>query len=269
MRKPCLVFLGTAAAIPSISRFAPAIAIAGLKEAMLLDVGEGTQLRLQEAGLGLSKIKIIAVSHLHGDHFLGLFPLLQSLWMQIHNVDKHRSEAKISIISPDPSLCQALSSTPFVECTAATNGYIHQSSDFVVTAIKVNHGEVKSFGYHVKIVVDSRKRKYVRLFYSGDGICEDDCVEILRSVGVDVVIHDATFTSLDDDRARASFHATARDAALLARELGAKLLILTHVSARYGSYLIDVAWDARRFFRNCIVASDLMYVPLAAYASVV
>ena len=47
----------------------------------LIDCGEGTQTRLRENGIGFSKIKQIFISHLHGDHFLGLVGLLSTMSM--------------------------------------------------------------------------------------------------------------------------------------------------------------------------------------------
>jgi len=261
--KPCLVILGTAAAIPSLYRFAPSIAIVGMKEVALLDVGEGAQLRLQEAGISLSRVRIIAITHLHGDHVLGLFPLLQSMWMQFRN----DNSLNVVVLSPEETLCELLSSSTSIECITVSEGKPYQSREFVVTPVKVNHGDVTSFGYHIKVSVDPKKQKYVKVFYSGDGVCGSECLELLLSVGVDVVVHDATFISVDIDKARASGHATALDAAILAQKLGAKILILTHISARYGRISHDVVWDAKRFFKQCVVAEDLMYVPLAPYAN--
>jgi len=47
----------------------------------LIDCGEGTQFRLRELQLGFSRLKGIAISHLHGDHYFGLFGLLNTLSM--------------------------------------------------------------------------------------------------------------------------------------------------------------------------------------------
>lgn len=44
-----------------------------------MDCGEGTQFRLRDLKFGFSKIKVICISHLHGDHYYGLFGLLDSM----------------------------------------------------------------------------------------------------------------------------------------------------------------------------------------------
>ncbi|GAA4507374.1 ribonuclease Z [Hymenobacter ginsengisoli] len=48
----------------------------------LIDCGEGTQLRLLEHRRRLSSLRVIFISHLHGDHYFGLFGLLSTLHLQ-------------------------------------------------------------------------------------------------------------------------------------------------------------------------------------------
>ncbi|MFQ3575556.1 MAG: ribonuclease Z [Cytophagales bacterium] len=45
---------------------------------LLIDCGEGTQIQLKRFGIKFSKISHIFISHLHGDHFLGLVGLLST-----------------------------------------------------------------------------------------------------------------------------------------------------------------------------------------------
>jgi len=259
LRKPYLVILGTAAAVPTRTSFAPSIALVGLRSTVLMDVGEGTQIRLQEAGISLCKVELIAITHLHGDHFLGLFPLLQSLNLQCG------TSARVRILSPSKALCEILEQSPCVrECIVVSHGTSVSLPDLSITSVRIDHGGIEAYGYHVTVSVDSRARKVVRVFYSGDGVCRDECLSLVRGLGADVVVHDASFTSVDRDKALASAHATALDAALLARSVGAKLLVLTHISARYSDRM-SVLSDAKRFFERCVIASDLMAVPLTLY----
>lgn len=48
----------------------------------MIDCGEGTQRRLMECGISPMKINAIFISHLHGDHVFGLFPLISTLGLQ-------------------------------------------------------------------------------------------------------------------------------------------------------------------------------------------
>jgi ribonuclease Z len=74
-----IVFLGVGGGVPSLWRALPAFAVALNGRILLWDCGEGTQMQLQKAGLSLQRITEIYVSHLHGDHVLGLPGLLSSM----------------------------------------------------------------------------------------------------------------------------------------------------------------------------------------------
>jgi len=67
-----IIFLGTGAATPTIERGLPALVIQKENQNILCDCGEGTQLQLQRAGVSPAKISAVLISHIHGDHVLGL-----------------------------------------------------------------------------------------------------------------------------------------------------------------------------------------------------
>lgn len=64
--------LGTSAGRPTAERNVSSTALVLDGEVVLFDCGEATQLRLMAAGLRLSRIAVICISHLHGDHVNGL-----------------------------------------------------------------------------------------------------------------------------------------------------------------------------------------------------
>jgi ribonuclease Z len=79
-----VIFLGTGAGMPTIKRNVASVTVF-LDESgdfWLFDCGEGTQQRINAAGLKLSKLKAIFISHLHGDHLFGLPGLLASRGLQ-------------------------------------------------------------------------------------------------------------------------------------------------------------------------------------------
>ena len=74
-----IVFLGTSAAIPTFQRGLSSIAIVRGAEILIFDTGEGMQLKYIRSKLGMNKKMKIFITHLHGDHCLGLLGLLQTL----------------------------------------------------------------------------------------------------------------------------------------------------------------------------------------------
>ncbi len=74
-----VTFLGTSGAIPTLQRSLPAVLIQRGNELLMLDCGENVQRQMLQAKIGFQKKTKIFLSHLHGDHVLGLPGLLQSM----------------------------------------------------------------------------------------------------------------------------------------------------------------------------------------------
>ena len=74
-----LTILGCGGAIPTLDRKPTAQYLNIQERHFLIDCGEGTQVQLRKYHCKFSKIDRIFVSHLHGDHFLGLFGYLSTL----------------------------------------------------------------------------------------------------------------------------------------------------------------------------------------------
>ena len=94
-------------------------------------------------------------------------------------------------------------------------------------------------------------------------ICGDTGVTpaaVELAVGADVLVHEATFLSDQQERAVAAGHSTAAQAARVARDAGVKTLILTHISARYESdsqpRASDLLVEAQAIFPNTLLAHD-------------
>ena len=77
-----LIFLGTGGSIPTPKRGLPAIALKRERELMLFDAAEGAQRQMTLAKLSPLKLDTIFITHLHGDHFLGLAGLVQTMSLQ-------------------------------------------------------------------------------------------------------------------------------------------------------------------------------------------
>jgi len=74
-----VTILGSSSALPTPSRFSTAQALNVLERFFLIDCGEGTQIQLRRFKIKTARINHIFISHLHGDHFLGIFGLISSL----------------------------------------------------------------------------------------------------------------------------------------------------------------------------------------------
>jgi ribonuclease Z len=72
---------------------------------------------------------------------------------------------------------------------------------------------------------------------------------------VDVLYHEATFTEKDADRAKTTFHSTAKQAATIAAKAGVGRLLLGHLSARYESTDVHLE-EAKTIFIKTIVVED-------------
>jgi ribonuclease Z len=74
--------LGTSAGRPTLNRAASALAIATDGAWILCDCGENAQITALKAGLSLSRLDAVLITHLHGDHFNGLPGLLGTLGLE-------------------------------------------------------------------------------------------------------------------------------------------------------------------------------------------
>ncbi len=92
-----LVFLGTAAAVPSAKRGLPALFVTRGPSRFLIDCGEGAQRQLMRAGVGFRGLAHVLLTHAHLDHVLGLAGLLATF--ALYQVD-----GTIEIIGSDETL---------------------------------------------------------------------------------------------------------------------------------------------------------------------
>lgn len=79
MTKFDVLILGNASAAPTLTRNHTSQLVNINEQYFLIDCGEGTQIRLREHKIKLQRINHIFISHLHGDHYLGLIGLLQTM----------------------------------------------------------------------------------------------------------------------------------------------------------------------------------------------
>jgi len=84
-----IIFLGTGGSWPTVKRNVSSLAIKRGSEILLFDCGEGTQRQFQQSNLSYMQISKIFITHFHGDHFLGLPGLIQTMQLNDRDTPLH------------------------------------------------------------------------------------------------------------------------------------------------------------------------------------
>lgn len=267
-------------------------------EGILFDVGEGTQRQMAFAGLSLLRIKKILVTHLHGDHVLGIPGMLMSMsllnrgsTLEIYGP----ASLKIFLNNLLPSIKESLTfKINLYEVNS--EGIVCRGKDYSILACRADH-VYDSWAY--KFMEDHRPGKFdeekakalglgpspkrrelvqgkevtgpdgriikpsdvvspsrpgFSMVYTGDTAPSDFIIKF--SEGVDILIHESTFNKDKENRAADLKHSTNTSAAKIAKQSNVKLLVLTHISARYED-LETLKMEAQEIFPNVIIAEDL------------
>ncbi len=137
-----IVFLGTSGSMPTQDRSSSSVAVRRKGEIIIFDCGEGTQRRMVTARLGFRRQTRILISHLHGDHVLGLPGLIQTMTLL------HR-ERTLHLYGPKglTAFIEAFNSVlggpgfPLRVNEILSEGIVHAGSEYTVRAIKADHEE--------------------------------------------------------------------------------------------------------------------------------
>ena len=81
--------LGNSAAMPTSKNFNSAHVLNVHEQLFLIDCGEGTQIQIKRFKLKLAKLNNIFITHLHGDHYFGIFGLLSTFDILKRKNDLH------------------------------------------------------------------------------------------------------------------------------------------------------------------------------------
>lgn len=84
-----VTILGAASAKPSATRHQTSQLVNHAEQYFLVDAGEGVQSRMMRAGVNPMRLSAVFISHLHGDHVFGLFPMISSLGLMGRKVPLH------------------------------------------------------------------------------------------------------------------------------------------------------------------------------------
>lgn len=289
-----ITFLGTAASVPTAARGVSATLLSRGGERLLIDCGEGTQRQLLRSGQGLVDLDAVLITHLHGDHYLGLPGLLKTYGLRgrerpLRLVGPRGMAKFLDVLGP------IIGRLPFsLDVVESDGGSVCDLDHAVIEAFPTRHSIV-SIGY--SLVEEDRPGTFdvaaaERLgvppgpmfgrLQRGEELALDDgstvrpsdvlgearggrrvvvtgdtepCRTTLDAAwGAAVLVHEATFTAEDQERARETGHSTAAEAAALAAEAGVGLLALTHLGAR--AMPREIRREAKEAFGAVVVPRD-------------
>ncbi len=289
-----IVFFGTGGSWPSPERNVMSIGVQVDSDILLFDCGEGTQRQMMKTNMSFMKVKKIFITHYHGDHFLGLAGLVQTMVLNNRKdeLEIYGPVSTIDIITKFLSLGYYSLSFP-IKLYEIEPPWRKDFGDYEICAIHANHPvpslsycfkekdipridkkKVNSLGLKSEIIEVIRKRGEVnyngkkikiedvmggirrgrKIVYSGDTVPYEKMVEFAKDA--DVLIHEATVDSSLEDRANKYGHSSARQAAEIAKKANARSLFLVHISSRYKNPQ-PIEKEAQKIFPNSKVPRDL------------
>ncbi len=290
-----IIFYGTGGSWPTPLRAMPGVGIKIDDILNLFDCGEGTQKQIMKSSTSFMDIDNIFITHFHGDHFLGLLGLVQSMSFNNrakqlnifgpHGAIKILSNAlnvgyytlhfplKIYELEPDRTydLGKFLIRTMLNDHPVPALSYSIEERDLVridpekareknipsriIEKIRENGSYVYK-GHEYRIDdIAGGVRKGRRIVYTGDTRPMDRMIEFARNA--DVLIHDTTTDSSFEPMVNEFGHSSARQAARIAKQACVGRLYLYHYSPRITdtSVLLE---DARAEFPETYESKDLM-----------
>jgi ribonuclease Z len=291
-----LVVLGTASQVPTRHRNHNGYLLRWDDEVILFDPGEGTQRQMLLAGLAVTPLRRICITHFHGDHSLGLPGVLQriSLDKVPHPVTVHypadgqefydrlrhatsywdnadiRPAPVAGAIFETETPAGRLSARPLWH-SLPTYGYrlTEPDSRRMVPARLAEHGiagpavgELQRLGRLGEVTleqVSTPRPGQTFAFIMDTGLCDN--VYALAE-NADLLVIESTFLDQDAELAAMVGHLTAAQAATVARESKARTLVLTHFSQRYPEASRFLAEARPHFDGEIVLAEDLLRIPV-------
>lgn len=160
MQQPTLTILGCHSASPK-SNAHPTAQLLDIKgHLLLIDCGEGTQLRIRKYKASFSRIHHIFISHLHGDHFFGLIGLISTFGLMNRTQDLHlygpRGLQEIIQLQLKYSKSYLAFTIQYHELSATTPELIFEDEKISVETIPLKH-RIYTNGFLIKEKEGERK----------------------------------------------------------------------------------------------------------------
>jgi len=289
--------------MPTKDRNLPSVVVRRENEVIMFDCGEGTQKQMVLSKIGFNKKMKIFITHMHGDHVLGLPGMLQSMSLLGRSkeldvygpqgvrdfVESVNRTVQFQLVFPlrihevGPS---TVLNEPYYEIKAVrANHVIPCLSYSLVEKPKPGRFDLKKaqtlgvpkgplwkklqLGQDVKIGnIIVKSSDVVGSSRPGAklvyAVDTRPCSAVRRlAANADLLIHDGSFDDSMRDKAKEYGHCTASEAASLARQAEVKQLALMHVSAMYSNPSVLLR-QARKIHRKTVIASDLMAIEVKA-----
>lgn len=293
-----LVILGCSSQQPTRYRNHGAYLLRWNEEGLLFDPGEGTQRQFIFADVPPPVVTRIFVSHFHGDHCLGLGSMFMRLNLDkvTHPIHCYYPASGKKYFDRLRHCCIYRENIQIIEHPVKEAGVVHDDGKFRIEAAFLDHG-IENVGWRVTepdtIKFDKQALKdagvsgpNVRELEKEGKICVGDRYVLLEEVSsvrkgdsfayvVDtrpcpeayslakdakMLVCESTYGDQEKALAHEYMHMTATQAAEIARDANAQILVLTHFSARY-SDPEELGNEARLIFPNTFVAEDLKRIP--------
>ncbi|MBT5842415.1 MAG: ribonuclease Z [Thaumarchaeota archaeon] len=296
-----LVFLGTSAAQPTERRGLSCICLERDGEILMFDAGESAQISFMKSGLGWNKKMKIFVTHLHGDHCVGILGLLQTMSMQnrTETLEIYGPSGIEEFIAANIKVLNFGLSFP-VLINVINEEKIIDNEKFTIHTCKANHS-ITAFSYLIeekdkpgRFNVEKAKELGIpegelwNKLQNGNEINHNEKIikpeQVLgekrpgKKIGIsgdtmpteklekffdecDYLVFDSTFLDEEKQRAQDTCHSTAKQAATLAKNAKVKNLILTHFSARYKDEIGHLN-EAKEIHDSVITARDLLEIEI-------
>jgi len=296
-----LIFLGTSAAQPTPERGLTCICLEREGEILMFDAGEGAQISYLKSGLGWNKKMKIFVTHLHGDHCIGILGLLQTMTLQNRTkpIEIYGPDGIEEFIASNIKVLNFGLSFP-VMITAIGEETVVDEKSYIIKACKADHS-ITSYSYLFeeknkpgKFFPEKAKKIGVpegELWHKlqlgkevqvGNRIVKPS--EVLgekragKKIGIsgdtrptkrleeffrdcDYLSFDSTFSDELQEKAVETYHSTAKEAAFLAKNANVSNLILTHFSARYNDESVLLE-ETKKIHGSVIAARDLLEIEI-------
>jgi ribonuclease Z len=296
-----LVFLGTSAAQPTENRGLSCICLERDGEILMFDAGEAAQISYMKSGLGWNKKMKLFVTHLHGDHCVGILGILQTMSMQnrTETLEIFGPNGIEEFIAANIKVLNFGLSFP-VLITIVNEGKILENEMYSINVCKANHS-VTAFSYLFeekdkagRFNLEKARELGIpegglwnKLQNGNEVIIDGKTIKPNQVLGVkrpgkkigisgdtmptksletffencDYLVFDSTFLDKEKQKAMETCHSTAKQAATLGKNAKVKNLILTHFSARYKDEIGHMK-EALEIHNSVITAKDLLEIEI-------